>query len=262
MSDHRPSNNDHFSDFAATYAAFRPTYPDKLFAWLSAQAPSRTHAWDCATGNGQAAVSLARHFDTVTATDVSAPMIAAAQGHPRITYSVAAAEVVEFPPQSLDLITVAQALHWFDLPAFWRVCAQALKPGGVLAVWGYLLPATSPGVDALVHDYHDVTVGPYWPPDRQPLLQGYARITPPAVPLAVPSFTMTAQWTVDHLIGLLDSWSATHRARQALSLDPLAPLIPALRTAWGDIESLAVTWPLVLRAFRFSGWDPAESTRV
>lgn len=245
------SKNDHFSSFAQTYASFRPTYPDELFKWLAQTAPSQQHAWDCATGNGQAAHSLANHFDHVTATDVSSTMIAAATPNPKITFQVAPAESTDIPAQSVDLITVAQALHWFDLPPFWTLCRDALKPNGVLAVWGYLLPQVTDSIDALVKKYHDETVGPFWPPDRQPLLEGYASINPPASSMTAPSFKMNSESNVDQLIGMLDSWSATHRARGATNSDPLAPLIPQLRSAWGAPSTRPVTWPLVLRVFRF-----------
>jgi hypothetical protein len=245
------ARNDHFSAFASTYATFRPTYPADLFVWLAAHAPSTAHAWDCATGNGQAAISLAAHFDRITATDVSAAMIAAASPRPKITYTVASAETASLESQSVDLITVAQALHWFDLTQFWPLCQRIIKPGGLLAVWGYLLPQVTPGVDRLVGIYHDETVGPYWPSDRQPLLDGYASISPPASPIATPPFAMRAEWTVVQLIGLLDSWSATHRARAATASDPLAPLVASLKSAWGAPALRPISWPLVLRAFRF-----------
>ncbi|MCC5024614.1 MAG: class I SAM-dependent methyltransferase [Candidatus Synoicihabitans palmerolidicus] len=95
--------NDHFSSFAATYASFRPTYPTELFIWLASQSPAQNHAWDCATGTGQAAISLAAHFDQVTGTDVGAPMIANAAPHPRVTYRVGPAENAPLPEQSVDL---------------------------------------------------------------------------------------------------------------------------------------------------------------
>lgn len=245
------SKNDHFSGFAQTYASFRPTYPDDLFKWLAENSPSQQHAWDCATGNGQAAQSLANYFDHVTATDVSTTMIAAAPPNPKITFQVAPAESTNITAQSIDLITVAQALHWFDLPPFWTLCRHALKPHGLLAVWGYLLPHVTAPIDALVSKYHDETVGPYWPPDRQPLLEGYASINPPASPISVPAFEMRAEWNVDQLIGMLDSWSATHRARAAMPTDPLTPLIPRLRSRWGSPPTRPITWPLVMRVFRF-----------
>jgi len=148
------SRNDHFSSFASTYAQYRPTYPTALFELLAARSPSTHHAWDCATGNGQAAVSLASHFNHVTATDIGANMIKHALPHPRVTYQSGSAEAPPLDENYADLITVAQALHWFDRPAFWTTCQHILKPDGILAYWGYLLPKITPPIDAIVDDYH------------------------------------------------------------------------------------------------------------
>ena len=130
------ARNDHFSKFAATYASYRPTYPDELFSTLAPLAPSRSHAWDCATGTGQAAVSLAAHFDQVTATDVGAGMIKKAQPHPRVTYAVGSAEAPALVDRSVDLVTVAMALHWFDRDILWQTCQRVLRPNGVLSYRG------------------------------------------------------------------------------------------------------------------------------
>ena len=178
------ARNDHFSAFAATYAEFRPTYPPALFAKIAELAPATENAWDCATGNGQAAVSLTDHFGNITATDVGAAMIENAQPHPQVTYAVGSAEPPPIEPHSIDAITVAQALHWFDRPTFWRTCKRVLKPNGVLAYGGYLLPVINPAVDAIVKYYHNDTVGRFWPPDREPLLNLYAKVKLPAPPRA------------------------------------------------------------------------------
>lgn len=247
------ATNDHFSSFAATYAAHRPTYPAELFACLAALAPGHGHAWDCATGTGQAARSLTQHFNQITATDIGEKMVQNAKPHPQISYAVAPAESPTLPDNSIDLITVAQALHWFDRRAFWHTCQRVLKPNGVLAYWGYLLPKITPAVDAIIRYYHEDTVEPFWPPDREPLLNHYADIAPPAERILERDFTMTATWTVDHLIGMLDSWSATHRARQETGHDPLPAAAGLLRVVWGDdVKTLPVQWPLKLHAFRFN----------
>lgn len=243
-------DNDHFSPFAATYAQFRPTYPAELYAWLADQCPHRRHAWDCATGNGQAAQGLAAHFEHMTATDLSAEMIAHAAPHPRITYEVASAETP--PPRlvELDLITVAMALHWFDREKFWTVCQDRLRPGGVLAYWGYLLPHVSTAVDVIVALYHDIKVGPYWPPGRGPLLNGYADLNPPGLQrIEAPEFDMKVTWSLDQFIGMLESWSATQRSRQAQGIDPLAEIRPELEATWGPAPR-RVRWPLAVHAWR------------
>jgi ubiquinone/menaquinone biosynthesis C-methylase UbiE len=131
------SFKDHFSSVAGNYAAFRPDYPRELFQWLASVSPARSAAWDCATGNGQAAVGLAEYFKTVIGTDASADQIANATPHPKIRYSVVPAEKSGLTAQSMDLITVAQSAHWFDLDRFYSEVRRVLRPGGCVALWCY-----------------------------------------------------------------------------------------------------------------------------
>jgi SAM-dependent methyltransferase len=247
------ARNDHFSSFAGTYASYRPTYPPELFERLAGLAPAHEHAWDAATGTGQAAISLAAHFDRITATDVGAGMIAKATAHPKVTYAMGSAEESELPDQSVDLITIAMALHWVDQEAFWKTCRRVLKPNGVLAYWGYLLPCISKPVDAILRHYHDETVGPFWPPDRGPLMNLYADINPPAERLLHLDLEMHSRWKLTQIVGMLDSWSATHRAREQSGHDPLPAVANLLSVVWErDQEEMLVRWPLKLHAFRFN----------
>jgi SAM-dependent methyltransferase len=246
-----PVFKDHFSGHADTYARYRPDYPASLFAWLAELAPDRDRAWDCATGNGQAAVALAEHFAGVVATDASAPQVRNAFPHPRVRYRVAPAESPGLEPASVSLVTVAQALHWFHIPAFWRQAERALKPGGVLAVWAYALFAVSPEVDAVVlRLYHDV-VGPYWPPDRKMIEEGYAGVALPFPEIDAPSFAMEKRWTLADVTGYLRTWSATRRYAEANGHDPVALVEPELAAAWGDpAAARTARWPLILKVGR------------
>lgn len=247
------SRNDHFSNFAATYSAYRPTYPSELFDDLAALTPSSEHAWDCATGTGQAALSLANHFDQVTATDVGAGMITHATPHPKITYTVGNAEAPDLANASIDLITVAMALHWFKRDLFWISCQRVLKPDGVLAYWGYGLPEIDPAIDAVTQNYHDEKVGRFWPPDRAPLMNMYRKIDPPADRLLEQDYTMEAEWELENLVGMLDSWSTTHRAWEETKHDPIPAVAALLSVIWGDRKTKrTVRWPLKLHAFRFN----------
>src|SRR4051812_8356731 len=110
---------DHFSRTAEAYAAFRPHYPDGLFEWLAVVAPTRDRAWDCATGSGQAATGLAKHFAHVVATDPSTAQLAHASASPRVTYVAMTAECAALGARSVALVTVAQALHWIDRLSFY-----------------------------------------------------------------------------------------------------------------------------------------------
>jgi len=250
---------DHFSKQAAGYAKFRPRYPQKLFDYLGSIAPSRQIAWDCATGNGQAAVGLASVFDRVIATDASEKQIANAQSHERVNYGVAPAENSGIGQETIDLIMVAQALHWFDLDRFYAEARRVLKPGGILAASAYNLLHVEPAIDEVVNRYYYEVVGPFWPPERK-LVEQFADLPFPFHKVDAPKFAMTAQWNLDHLLGYLQTWSSTQQFIAAKGSDPLEQIIDQLRAAWGDSQQTRnVTWPLVLRiGIKASGEPPKE----
>ena len=166
-------DKDHFSGHAACYQQFRPNYPDALFTYLAALCPAHELAWDCATGNGQAAVALAPHFERVIATDASAQQIDQAGPHPNVEYLVAPADKAPINDGIVDLVTVAQALHWFDVKSFYAEVNRSLKSGGVLAVWCYQLHSINPEIDSIVTQLYSGIVGPYWPPERKIVEDGY-----------------------------------------------------------------------------------------
>jgi SAM-dependent methyltransferase len=239
---------DHFSSQSSHYQRYRPRYPDALFTWLAQQAPQHTLAWDCATGNGQAAQALADHFDKVIATDASANQIAQCPPHSGVEYRVAHAEQSGLADASVDLITVAQALHWFDQAAFFNEAWRVLKRYGVLAVWSYNLLSINPQIDAIVnHYYHDV-VGPFWPPERRVVEQGYAPLPTPFREIDVPTFAMSTQWNLDDLLGYLGTWSASVYYAKAHQQDPLEQVCDALTQVWGAPEQrYPAQWPLQFR---------------
>ncbi len=243
---------DHFSKLAAEYAAFRPGYPRALFDYLAQLCARRRRVWDCACGTGQASVALGDRFESVIATDASAQQVAASTPHSHVTYRVAKAESSGIEAGSVDLVTVAQALHWFDLHSFYSEVERVLVPSGVIAVWTYgVLHVDGDAVDALVHEfYHDI-VGPYWPPERRWVEEGYRSLEFPFVPIAAPVFNMEEQWERDHLLGYLRSWSATGRYVTVKGVDPVAELEERLAPVWTDARAArSVTWPLALRVGR------------
>lgn len=244
--------SDHFAPVSGAYAVFRPRYPVALFDWLAHIAPGRGMAWDCACGSGQASLDLAGHFQHVFATDASAAQLAGAMPHARVTYRQAPAEASGLPDASVDLITVAQALHWFDLPRFYAEAQRVLKPGGVLAVWTYgVQTLESKAVNACVQRFYRETVGPYWPPERALVEQGYRTLDFPFDEFAPPAFAMSAHWTFTRLLGYFRSWSATGRYIAAHRDDPVLALADELAPLWGDPESeRQVNWPLAIRAGR------------
>lgn len=238
---------DHFSSGSGDYARHRPGYPPALFSWLAAQAPATRLAWDCATGNGQAALGLAAHFDGVIATDASREQIAAAAAHPAVEYRVAPAEESGIDGGSADLVTAAQALHWFDVQRFYAEAERVLKPGGVLAVWNYGLARVSPAVDAIVARLYGDIVGEHWPPERRHIETGYRDLGFPWPVLGAPDFEMRAEWRAGDMLAYLRTWSASKRYREATGSDPVAIVEEALGAAWGAAPR-RVIWPLTLLA--------------
>jgi SAM-dependent methyltransferase len=238
---------DHFSKQAADYAKFRPCYPQELFKYLESIGPSRQLAWDCGTGNGQAAIGLASVFDRVIATDASDKQIANAQSHERVEYRVAPAENSGIKSGTVDLIMVAQALHWFDLDRFYAEARRVLKPDGVFAASAYNLLHIEPAIDEVVNRYYYDVVGPFWPPERK-LVENFGALPFPFHEIDPPEFEMTAQWDLEHLVGYLRSWSSTQRFISAKGGDPLKHIADELRGAWGDPQQMRkVIWPLILR---------------
>jgi ubiquinone/menaquinone biosynthesis C-methylase UbiE len=244
-------NSQLFNSVAQAYSVFRPQYPPALFSWLANQVPARARVWDCGCGNGQASTALAEHFEAVVATDASAQQIAAAVAHPRVNYHVSSAEDSGLPASSCDLITVAQALHWFDVERFYRETRRVLRPGGLLAAWTYTLPViSSAALQAQFEWFYHEIVGPYWPPERRHVETRYAELDFPQPQLTVPHFGLTTEWTLPHLLGYVSSWSATARCRAARGSEPVAVLAKALSELWPPEPSVQVEWPLTVLASR------------
>ncbi|MGI9262365.1 MAG: class I SAM-dependent methyltransferase [Woeseiaceae bacterium] len=239
---------DHFSGHAGSYSAHRPAYPDSLFVFLASCAGRRERAWDCATGNGQAAASLAKYFENVIATDASAEQIASATPTKGVEFGVAKAEASALPAGSVDLVTVAQALHWFDIEQFFAESVRVLRPGGVLAIWAYGHCHVDQECDAVVRQIF-AEVESFWPPEREIVESGYAGITLPVSEFQAEDFAMAVDWTVDQIVAYMRTWSASQRYIKANGTDPTSLHHAELAAAWGD-SARTVTWPITLRVGR------------
>jgi SAM-dependent methyltransferase len=244
--------HDHFSKLAARYADFRPHYPPALFDYLVTLVPRNVLVWDCAAGSGQATIDLASRFDKVIATDASADQIAAAPRLDNVEFRVALAESSGLPAESVGLITVAQALHWFNHERFFAEVTRVLKPDGILAAWVYATNRLEgEEIDAIVQDYYSNIVGPCWPPERAMTENGYRTVAFPFPELTPPPFRMEVRWTLEQLLGYFSSWSATNRFIKAKGYNPLESLRESLAKHWGDPSSpRLVQWPLTLRLCR------------
>lgn len=248
---------DHFSSASGRYAAYRPDYPAALFAWLAGlclrtgTSAERDTAWDCATGSGQAALGLLPHFRHVVASDASAEQIRHAAAHPAIDYRVAPADASGLADCSVDLVTVAQAAHWFDLPRFYAEVARVLKAGGVLALWGYGRMVLPGDMDAPFRRFYGETVGPYWPPERALIDDAYRSLDFPFAEIEAPAFFIEVEWSLHRLLDYLSTWSAVKRYQTARGDDPLPALGAELASRWGDPDTAKrLQWPLFLRVGR------------
>jgi len=240
-----------FSPLAEQYARARPRYPAELFDWLAGTVSRRELAWDCATGNGQAAIDLAGRFARVVATDVSGEQLRHAEPHPRIRYERAPAESSPLPDGAADLVTVAAAVHWFDLEAFRREVSRVTAPGGVLAVWTYHVGDVEPPFDLVFGRLFRDVLKPYFAPQTRWVDERYETLPLPGEPIPAPRFAMTAEWSLEQTLEFIASWSGTAAYREATGEDPVDPVRDELEATWGDPSAVRpVRWPLYLRAVR------------
>ncbi|MDD5285030.1 MAG: class I SAM-dependent methyltransferase [Desulfuromonadaceae bacterium] len=247
----RNSFKDHFSGRAGEYTRYRPSYPPALFDWLAGHAMLRETAWDCGCGNGQAAIALAAYFRQVLATDPSPQQIEKAQPHERINYSVATAEESGLTDGSIDLIVVAQALHWFDFQRFYSEVRRVARPDGLLAAISYGEVRVEGAADMIVSRFYHQIIGPFWPPERRYVDDGYRSIPFPFEEIEAPAFAMQVDWNLKQLSGYLGTWSAVKEYEMQKGRNPLELISEELHSAWGDPESQRrVSWPLTLRVGR------------
>lgn len=236
---------DHFSGHSSNYSKARPGYPEEIFSWLAGLTGEHDFAWDVATGNGQAARMLAPHFAQVRASDASEQQIREAPVLEGVEFCVEPAEEPGIAGASVDLVTVAQAAHWFDRERFYKAVKRVLKPGGVLAVWCYELTTVSDGIDVLIVDYYH-SLDAYWPPERKFVEEGYRTFDFPFREVEAPKFEMRCEWSGEQMLAYLQSWSATQRCWKETGENLLEGLRKRLLPVWGS-EIRQVKWPVSMR---------------
>ena len=240
---------DHFSGHAAAYASYRPGYPAELFDFIASLPRRRGLVWDCGTGNGQAAVGLAEQFEKVIATDPSAQQLGQAAPHPRVEYRVAPAEDSGLPDRSVDLVTVAQAFHWFDFERFFAEVRRVLAPGGAVALWTYNLARVSPEVDEQTDRLAYRIAVASWPPERKWVDEEYRTIPFPFPEVAAPPMRHQESWDLERFLLYVRTWSACQRYQKETGKDPVAEIRAQLEKAWGPPErERTITWPIFIRA--------------
>ena len=240
---------DRFSAQAADYARYRIDYPTALYDWLLPQVTGCERAWDCATGNGQVAAVLADHFVRVDATDLSAKQLAQAPARANVHYQTARAEQTPFPNQRFDLITVGQAVHWFEHAAYHREVRRVARPGAVLAEWGYGLLTISPEIDLIIRQFHDDVMGPYWDANRWHIDDEYARISFPFAAVRRRHFAVQRQWSAGWFLQYLRTWSSVVKHQQQHGEDAVALITESVTRLWGLYER-EVRFPVFARAGR------------
>ncbi|WP_128544778.1 class I SAM-dependent methyltransferase [Larkinella soli] len=240
------SNLDLFSGHADLYAQFRIDYPPELYDFIYSFVKEYHRAWDCATGNGQVAGVLAERFETVDGTDISAQQLEKAVRKPNIIYLPCPAEQTPFPDRQFDLITVAQALHWFDVDAFHQEVRRVARPGAVIAEWGYGHNRVSETVDPVVMDFYLNTIGPYWDGQRTHVEDHYARLPFPFADAQRAEFSVRRSWTADRFLNYLRTWSSVQKYIRQHQSDPVLLIADRLTALWGP-EERDVSFPVFLR---------------
>lgn len=236
-----------FVHVAKDYASFRPGYPRGLFDALTALAPVRDAAWDCATGSGQAARELSARFERVFATDVSAELLAEAAQDARIEYRLADARASGLADRSVALVTIANALHWFHGSEFEREVRRVLVPGGVVAAWCYGVARVSPEVDALARHVHDVLVDPFWIEPNRIVEHGYRDVSFGFDRVPMSRFEAEADWDLSRYLAYLGTWSAVVKYRRHHGRDPIELVRTDFERAWGEpARARRVRWDLPL----------------
>lgn len=236
---------DHFSTGSEKYARFRPTYPPKLYTFLLKFCNNRNRAWDCATGNGQVAGELAKHFLQVQGTDISINQLANAVQRSNLQYSKQPAEKTTFPKAYFDLVTVGQAVHWFEFDRFFTEVKRVLKKDAVIAIFGYALFESNPETDDIIRFFYNEIIGPYWQPERRYLEEKYRTIPFPFSEVEVPELFIKQQWTIERLLGYLKTWSAVKSYEEDKGRNPVDMIRKELQQSFGELGP--VNFPILLR---------------
>lgn len=238
---------DNFSADPGNYVKFRPGYPGALYSFLFSLVEKKETAWDCGTGNGQIAKELAKQFNQVYATDISKAQLDNAYQADNIFYKNEPAETTDFPNQIFDLITVGQAIHWFDFESFYAEVKRTMKPGGIIAVMGYGLFKTDDKTDKIINKLYTEVIGSYWDKERKYIDENYQTIPFPFNELNTPPFNNIFNWTFEQLIGYLNTWSAVQHYIKSLDRNPLDLIYNELKDTWGENITKVVNFPILMR---------------
>jgi SAM-dependent methyltransferase len=238
---------DNFSTQASLYAQYRPQYPQQLFDFIITHVKEKNTAWDCGTGNGQSAKILSTYFNTVIATDISQKQMDNAYKATNILYSLSPAEQTNITDNSIDLITIAQAIHWFDFDKFYTEVTRVAKPGAIIAIWMYSLLQVSKEIDEIISNYHFVTLEEYWDAERKYVDDNYASIPFPFKEIKTPSFNIEVNWSLEDVRGYFNTWSALQKFIADNSFNPVDEVMDKIQLHWGKATKRKIIFPVYLR---------------
>ena len=247
MSDNVTFNN-WFAQGGSDYARYRPEYPAALGTYLANLATDRAKALDVGCGTGQLTGLLAEHFASVVGTDPSASQLASAEPHPAVRYVLSPAERLPDDFADFNLITVAQAAHWFDLDTFYREARRVSAPGGILALISYGVMRLDDELQQRFQTFYYDEIGPYWPAERQLVDDGYRTLMFPFTEIPTPAMSINLAWPLEGLLGYISTWSAVKKAQDAGKSMLLEAFSQDIRRLWGNPETLRqIVWPINMR---------------
>lgn len=239
---------DLFSKQHASYAKYRPSYPKALIDYVIGYVENKQVAWDCATGNGQAALPLAEHFAKVVATDISEKQLALAEARENIQYIRSEAEHTLFAENTFNLITVAQAYHWFNFDEFEKEVRRVSKNGGVIAIWCYdYLMTGNKKIDEIIQTFYGDTLGNYWDKERKYVEAHYETVPFNFARLPAKRFSINAAWSIQDLTGYLNSWSAVQHYMEDNNVNPVDQVQKDLAPYWKQDQVLNISFPVFLK---------------
>ncbi len=238
---------DNFSKQASAYAQFRPNYPAELIEYILGFVKEKRLAWDCGTGNGQSARLLSHYFQQVFATDISSKQLANAYQADNIIYAEEPAEKTSLANESVNLVTVAQAIHWFNFEKFYAEVKRVARPGAIIAVWTYSLLQISPEIDTIIHEYHFKTLADFWDPERKYVDDGYAGIPFPFTTIETKPFNIELYWSAEELNGYLHTWSALQKYMAVNPVDPVPGIMDKIKQHWGNSGKRKICFPVYLK---------------
>jgi len=232
------------------YARFRPTYPTELVELIVSLSPNLYSAWDVACGNGQLTHELSKYFEHVIGTDISQEQLDIAIKNENIQYKVESSAQSSLEKNSIDLITVAQAIHWFEFDSFYTEVKRVAKPDAIIAILGYELLSISKEIDDCIIDFYTKTLNGYWDERRKYIDEQYSTIPFPFEEMKIPHYSCKLQWNREDLLGYLSTWSAVKKYMKDTGNDAIEIIKPHIYSMWEVNQERKVTIPIITKIAR------------